>query len=480
MAIPASPGGGNIIPNPNRFEDFADLEYAEIGNRIRIPPRIDPNDQVTEFIRSSMNIVELIPMEFQLNAMKVLETDKWLVNYVYKGKKYIRACKKYGLKTCKGIRLWLTKESTFQEDFRNTYESNTIEQSINKVATTGKFLKSIKSMRSGGQSYGSDYIKKAHEWTNKLIEEHTESKTAAGIWRTAGDIAFMGKQLSLPKIWATSDYQPSLTLVVNLCSPYGSPTAIKKFIVEPIVYLLTLISPRSLNGVSYGYPFTLRVKAHGIASINMGYIDSLSLRRGGTDVSYNQYRQPLSVNVNISIQPLTSGFAAIENEGPNDGNINDVTNPSNFLTIESGSSVATIGSFIDSFKPYGWKKDKQIYLEGTPIDKDTKQKQFPNSSSDPSKSSGPLRKPTSTNTNNQNTSSNNTTYGFGNNSTIPSNMFIPNNIINQNSTFNNTKSLITNTSKFLLHRKNNVKQINIDSRMQVTENIIDKIVGALK
>jgi hypothetical protein len=184
------------------------------------------------------------------------------------------------------------------------------------------------------------------------------------------NMLYEGRTLSLPKIYKTSTYTPSLSLNVRLISPYGSPKSIKKHVVEPLVYLLLLASPSTTDGLTYGKGTFLKVKCYGSADINLGYIENISIKRGGSDVTFNKHGQPLFVDVSITIKSAFSGFAAVEHNDDQKNNWMAVTTTDsvladasfgkkkvvdgkpNFEPIETDFGFTTVDNVIRSFQKF--------------------------------------------------------------------------------------------------------------------------------
>ena len=163
-----------------------------------------------------------------------------------------------------------------------------------------------------------------------------------------------GKHFSLPKVWKQSSYSPSLALNVKLISPYGHPSSIKKHILEPLIKLLVLSSATSDDGLTYGRPKYVKVNAYGITNINLGYIESVSINRGGADTTYNRWRQPTSLDLTISIRPSLNGFASVYDETgviSEKITVDTVDTPSDYnIDVSSGPGITTIGNIIKSFR----------------------------------------------------------------------------------------------------------------------------------
>jgi len=389
------------------------FEIQDIGNTLKLREEIDAGNKVTTWFRQGLNVVDLVPAKFKLdffNTDSKVPTFQ-IYNYgddgltpslgadpnpfhVYSDptKIFRNKCIAYGLNPATALRLWITGESTFQEEISNEYNQNLIESQINGIvqkiagpssgSIAGVIKGSILSGSSAGQSRAG-LTQAGEQVINNLKESATkaasamlgENSYANNAIDAASKIATLFvrnslqySMLSIPKTFATSSYNPSLNFNVRLISPYGHPDAIQQFIIQPLTYLLLMSTPTTKDGLSYGGVSYVTAKAYGIADMPLAIIENVSVRRGGADVAYNKYRQPLSIDINISIKPAATGIAAYldefessklnANEVNHDGiskvatNISSPTVGADFNSNSSGDSpMTTIGNILESFKP---------------------------------------------------------------------------------------------------------------------------------
>lgn len=343
---------------------MADLH--EIGNPLRMSPRIDPENKMTNYIRASMMVIDLVPVQQMVDVLSISPNNPSAVSYSFSEEVDIfrNMCSSYGLTPADGVRLWCTDETVIQDEFSNQYTQNFLESVVDKAANIRNWLNTIRMVQKSDVT--------AREIVNK-IENTIETgasmlggETAKQVIREGFDIAIKGKHISLPKVWSSSNYNPAIVLNVKLISPYGTPRAIKRFIIEPLTYLLLLSSPRSENAITYGYPASVYIKAYGIATIRAGFIENVSVKRGGADLTYNQYRQPMMLNVSLTIRPMVEGFAAIKNG--EHINVDIVEQTDNDMSMvpggnPGGGSVNTVGDIIKSFRPFNYVPAKSRNLE---------------------------------------------------------------------------------------------------------------------
>jgi len=320
-------------------------ELMEIGNFIKLDEKIDQESRVTNYVRNNLAVVDLLPVDYKLTIAN-LGNAEWATEYQFESaqKPFQESCDKYGLESCKGLRLWITDDTTAVDDISSDFELNVIEKAMNSVAGFSTKIKAIRSLvMSGGSNY-------AEEMKKKMISANSDNGAISSATETAAGMILQGKKVGLPKIWSSSRYDPTLSLNLKLVSPYGNPESIMNYIVKPLTYLLVLGSPKTNDGVSYGLVKPIKVTAYGISNMNLAFIRNINIRRGGRESSYNIHRQPLVIDVSMTISPLVEGFAAVQSVD-DVAKVADVKSFTASKTVETGPAVTTVGNMIRSFVP---------------------------------------------------------------------------------------------------------------------------------
>lgn len=337
-------------------------ELFHVGNYLGLRQEIDPGFTVTKLIRNNLSVVDLIPVDFSINWQKIVDPKQFAMTYDFdqSTKNYRERCEKYKLKPYDGLRLWLTDDTQAYEEVTNNFENNIIESKMNSLSEWGQKISGALKAFNIDQKMGGEFVSdKVIEPIGGMIkgalgtsEDSDGAKIIDGVVGAASTVTGMllqGKQVSLPKIWRQSDYNPSLTFNVKLVSPYGTPDAIKNFIIRPLIHILLMSSPESTDGLTYGLYQPVKIKAYGMSNINLGAITSISLRRGGRETAYNIYRQPLQIDVGINCIPLSPGFAHMT-ELPDVATLDDASKP--YEENAKGSpAFTTVGNIIQSLRP---------------------------------------------------------------------------------------------------------------------------------
>jgi hypothetical protein len=346
----------------------------DVGNLLILRQEIDPSHRITNHIRSKLHIVDLIPAYYTIDFSKIGTEDGNIVSLDYDKAMgdYTELCGRYGLPGYPGVRLWLTDDTTAAENITQEYADNFISQSLNKLSSISNIYKSLSVAKSAGGSAYSSFSQQAKSAVAGGISQIGAS-TASGLGEggvedtelvqqissqlgnlagSAVEMILTGKKMSLPKVWSSSSYQSSLSLNAKLVSPYGDPKAVQNYIVKPLVYLLLLAASKSSDGLTYGLSTPLRIKAYGLSDINLGAISSISIQRGNMNISYNQYRQPLIIDVRISIMPLIDGFAAMTEKMQDIDTVDSsLSERENEITNEDLPGINTVGNVIRSLRP---------------------------------------------------------------------------------------------------------------------------------
>jgi len=333
----------------------------EMGNLIKLRQETDNEHRITNHIRSHLSCIDLQPVNYQLTLANI--NKAWGVAYHFDeaAKDYAEVLDTYALPPKDMLRLWLTDDTVVSDNFTNNFNANIIESGINSLSGVSSTVKTMQAMRSTGNdtsvkvgeaitgtvSSGIDSLVSGLFPESELAGEL--SNQAQAITNTVGEVIFQGKHISLPKIWTSSTYNPSLTVTIKLVSPYGSSEAIKAFIIEPLMYLLALVSPKTDDGLSYGLSQPLYVNGYGISNMNLAAVQNITMRRGGRETAFNIYKQPLILDIMLTIQPLADGFASVVN---NDdvATITDAAKPATTGGM-NGPAITTLGNIIQSLRP---------------------------------------------------------------------------------------------------------------------------------
>jgi hypothetical protein len=311
------------------------------------------------------------------------------VFYDEKIKQFQKLCIQHGLGTgpwlqeCKwcGVRLYTTDDTTATDNFNIQYQDNFFQDIANKLSNISQSMKQLTQFRGITRSAtgrDQEIMDRIGQKANQVVVDKLKKSGASeevignvGSLLSSVKDLLKGNRISFPKIWQNTTSSNSLNAVVKLVSPYGSPEAVRQFIIKPLMFLIILASPQTDDGISYGNVIPLTIKAYGINYTVLGSISNITLRRGGQDTSFNIYRQPLTIDVSIEFQTLFDGFAIYtlsEDEYKQNPDHHIFTNPSlvnpDYPIIDKTSKtpLLTMGTLLESLKPVQLvEADFQIY-----------------------------------------------------------------------------------------------------------------------
>lgn len=295
----------------------------------------DRSGVFSRYKRNLMRVVDLVPVYFTIETSDLFKAGSISkpisLKYEDAVAEFRSKLTSVGLPTFSGIRAWVTNESSSQDEIQNSFKENKISETLNTQLDTLHKIDMFELLKSAGGLR-----------TSAIRSTLTNPLAAALI---------DGRHLSLPRIWEKSDYNPSLSLSVKLNSPYGNKDSFRANIAEPLLTLMALVSPSSYDGITYGLPSYVTIRAYGVSYMSIATPDSISIIRGGSDVRVNGLKQPLEINVSMSFKPALPGFAAMIGGTGDIASISDVESAVSGVTPGSFPGITTLGSIIESLRP---------------------------------------------------------------------------------------------------------------------------------
>jgi len=356
--------------------------YTEIGKIPKLRKKIDQShtdkpitDNVSVELKKRMGVIDLIPCVFDLLQGLSLDKDaiteafKPTIKYQLPCQDFVDTQKEYGFKEQSSfLRVFLTDSTTVQETISNSYTKNIIDDTLNSL-TSSKLGQLFKSSFDTIQSFGLGQPKPGSNVDGAIKSKPVQASPVGNMAKQLLEVVTHGSRISFPKIWAGTEYSPSLTCNIKLMSPYGHPDAIAKFIIEPLGRLMLLLAPKTYTGLTTQRPSFLALKSYGMANMNICSPSVLEIRRGGDDNSYNQYKQPLTVDIAMTFDSVCEGFAIFGNYG------DDIPNPDKDLFIQDGPMTetfetgfetkphayfSTMRTMVNSFRPFKFATDEEF------------------------------------------------------------------------------------------------------------------------
>jgi len=349
-----------------------------IGRPCKFNERIDQYQRFGNYLRTKMSVIDLIPVDYGFDftrMAKIVGLQKGeitpdsagdMANMFSLGYKdqiniYGRILKYHGLSDeYAGVRLYTTDDTTANDTIQIGYKDSTFQQVANSMSEVGQNMKDI-----AGSLFGSEkaeFQKKvvaASEEGAKKIAETTGAgpgiqQLVKDLTSVASDMIVSGNKMTFPKIWQSTTYSGNLSVNIRLVSPYGHPKAVKEFILKPLSYLILLAAPQTINGVTYGGSIPLTIRAYGLNYTVLGSLASITFRRGGSDTSFNLYRQPLTIDLSLEFQTLFDAFAVFD-PGPS---------PSQNVSLKYDSDIFKDDSLInpDDLGRFAYDKSSSLHM----------------------------------------------------------------------------------------------------------------------
>lgn len=220
--------------------------------------------------------------------------------------------KKYVQGSASAIAFYLDSETSISESMSNGTTTSQLAGSINGAADTAREFRFLAGPIAGIQVEAKDkgMFTKAYNTimstgrkflgpgSNKLFNNLDEMFKAIG----------KGGRLVFPEIWEDSDFSRSYDVSMKLRTPDGDKISWYLNICVPLIHILALAAPRSLNPNSYKSPFLVRAYYKGIFSVDMGIITGVSITKG-RDAAWTLDGLPTEVDVQISIKDLYNMLA---------------------------------------------------------------------------------------------------------------------------------------------------------------------------
>lgn len=347
----------------------------DIGRIANIRSDIDQGFTISKLLKLKMNVVDLIPCNFDVDYSSMLkfEDNKLKIDFSpeIKYKKpvanYISACTSYGLRGYEFLRLHLTDISTVSDDMSNEYTKSIIDDAFNSV-TSSRVGQLFQNFNKAKEAMGKS------EAGNVGFSDHLKvlglNENSSAVVDLAANIITHGSRVAFPKIWSNNSYSPNLNCVIKLVSPYGHPKAVNEFIIKPLSYLMILFSPSTSEGLITHRPSYFTLKSYGLSNLTLCYLSQLNIRRGGDDSSYNSFNQPLTVEISLTFNSVTEGFACFA-EGSSSSTSQhkekDILKGEDSIALKTfeddfdqpNALFPTLKSMINSFRPYKYVAKSQ-------------------------------------------------------------------------------------------------------------------------
>jgi len=290
---------------------------------VKKPPKTAPPKTTSDFKNTSSIYIYKSGQEADSTIKIFKNVKKQMASYL---KKQYSKKKTLNINTMidnwvddEAIRIMAANDSTFTETMANNYGSNT------NVDGSTAHNKLNENETARGLLGGSSILGKMQQMS---YGSALEMLTKVGSTNSFMDIItgkILGVQFATPNVWTTSNYSSTLSVFLKLASPSGDDIGLLKYITLPIMTMMAAGSPITLNGLTYGMPLIWDVRAYGITRYKVGAIMAMTISRGSYETVFNYNKQPMLVDIRLTIAPLINDFAVEYKPTKDDGILNEVS-----------------------------------------------------------------------------------------------------------------------------------------------------------
>jgi hypothetical protein len=193
----------------------------------------------------------------------------------------------------------LEKSTDSSESASNTTKQSEVAQLINSRVQAGKDL--TFNLAGLGETGVGEVIKGAADAFTSLMSGLASTVSLNGAVEMLKGSGF----IDVPEIWESSSFSKSYSFDFQLRTPYGDPISIFYSLYIPLAMLIAGAFPRSVGQNTYTSPFVVRAFCKGMFAIPMGIIDSITIKRGGSEYGWNTGMLPTQIDVSLSIKDLS-------------------------------------------------------------------------------------------------------------------------------------------------------------------------------
>jgi hypothetical protein len=196
------------------------------------------------------------------------------------------------------------KTTEASDSFQNTIGEAAI---ASEIKSKSNQMKEILFAAGGGSTAGqSDGLASINGIADVLVSGIAGSVVSGVLSSQAGAVIKTGGNMMFPDIWKDSSYTKSLTINMKLHSPSGHPLPMYENIMFPIATLIPLVAPRMTDSSVYIGPPLVRMYSKGWFSVDMGMVESMTIRRGSGINDWTNMRLPRTVDVSLTIRELVN------------------------------------------------------------------------------------------------------------------------------------------------------------------------------
>ena len=215
----------------------------------------------------------------------------------------------------RAVPFYVDAETNISENWSNSTQASQLSSTINGISDMAKEINFMLGM--GGTALGLDSVVDADMATNKqnlqdLTDKLIHSSAGSFLSNLTSHVSTLaaGGRMYFPEIWADSQFSRTYSCHFKFMSPDPSNLSVYLNVLVPLIHLMGLVGPQTLDGNvnAYSSPFLVRAIYKGMFNVDTGIITSMSVNKGG-DCQWTKNGIPTSIEVDIEIKDLYNVMA---------------------------------------------------------------------------------------------------------------------------------------------------------------------------
>lgn len=258
-----------------------------------------------------------------------------------------------------GLLIYYQPDSSLSQTFNNQTQESSLASKLNELSNYSKemaFLAGGLGFPGKGVTVGDGISTSTMFSLSDLSFSFGSNNILKRIFNRAGEgvgTIIGGNNLTLPEIYSNSNMTGSeYVLNIKLVNPYGSPEAAFLFQMRHLARLLAVSLPRQYGPNGYTAPFIIRAFSKGQFNIQLGIVESLSIRRAGNG-GENQtiHGIPMELEITMVLKDMYQQIA-ISNEYTNAYGLPSLSQLSNIKQLKLIFNNIGLIDFIASYAGY--------------------------------------------------------------------------------------------------------------------------------
>lgn len=205
------------------------------------------------------------------------------------------------------IPFYMDADTSISESFSNSTTQSMIASTVNNISDMGREINFL--LGYGGSAL--DIINRNADVAEAIDAAQSKIKELIGgnnfISNLANHLTTVaaGGRLIFPEIWSDSSFARSYTCRFKFVAPDPSNLSVYLNVIVPLLHLLGLVAPQSVEDNPNGYtsPFLVRAIYKGVFNVDMGIITDMSVSKGA-ECQWTPNGVPTSIEVSLSIKDL--------------------------------------------------------------------------------------------------------------------------------------------------------------------------------